>query len=222
MILEVRDLAVNYGAVVALKGVSLTLNEGEIVTLIGANGAGKSTTLRTIMGLVRATAGQIRYRGESIAKRPTHMIVRSGMSLVPEGRAIFANLSVRENLALGAYTRTDGDVSRDLDKAFHIFPRLKERIDQSAGTLSGGEQQMLAIARALMCRPSVLLLDEPSLGLAPLVVHTIFQAIEAVNAQGTSVLHCGGSSRGTSCSVIDGLEHHQHPSEGPRVNSLTV
>ncbi len=188
MILEVRDLAVNYGAVVALKGVSLTLNEGEIVTLIGANGAGKSTTLRTIMGLVRATAGQIRYRGESIAKRPTHMIVRSGMSLVPEGRAIFANLSVRENLALGAYTRTDGDVSRDLDKAFHIFPRLKERIDQSAGTLSGGEQQMLAIARALMCRPSVLLLDEPSLGLAPLVVHTIFQAIEAVNAQGTSVL----------------------------------
>lgn len=188
MILEIKDLEVNYGAVVALKGVSLTLNEGEIVTLIGANGAGKSTTLRTIMGLVRAAAGQIVYRGESIAKRPTYMIVRSGMSLVPEGRAIFANLSVRENLALGAYTRTDGDVAQDLDKAFAIFPRLKERIEQNAGTLSGGEQQMLAIARALMCRPSVLLLDEPSLGLAPLIVHTIFQAIEAVNAQGTCVL----------------------------------
>ncbi|MET0657879.1 MAG: ABC transporter ATP-binding protein [Steroidobacteraceae bacterium] len=188
MILEVRDLKVNYGAIVALKGISLTLEQGEIVTLIGANGAGKSTTLRTIMGLVPATSGDIRYRGESIVRRPTFMIVRSGMSLVPEGRAIFANLSVRENLALGAYTRTDGDIAADLDKAFGIFPRLQERIDQNAGTLSGGEQQMLAIARALMIRPSVLLLDEPSLGLAPLVVHTIFQAIEAVNQQGTSVL----------------------------------
>lgn len=188
MILEVRDLKVTYGAIVALKGISLTLEQGEIVTLIGANGAGKSTTLRTIMGLVPAASGEIRYQGESIVKRPTFMIVRSGMSLVPEGRAIFANLSVRENLALGAYTRTDGDVAADLDKAFGIFPRLQERIDQNAGTLSGGEQQMLAIARALMCRPSVLLLDEPSLGLAPLVVHTIFQAIEAVNQQGTSVL----------------------------------
>ncbi|MET0988504.1 MAG: ABC transporter ATP-binding protein [Steroidobacteraceae bacterium] len=188
MILEVRDLKVNYGAIVALKGISLTLEQGEIVTLIGANGAGKSTTLRTIMGLVPATSGEIRYKGESIVKRPTFMIVRSGMSLVPEGRAIFANLSVRENLALGAYTRRDGDIAADLDKAFGIFPRLKERIDQNAGTLSGGEQQMLAIARALMIRPAVLLLDEPSLGLAPLVVHTIFKAIEAVNQQGTSVL----------------------------------
>ncbi|MET0658885.1 MAG: ABC transporter ATP-binding protein [Steroidobacteraceae bacterium] len=186
--LEVKDLKVNYGAIVALKGISLTLEQGEIVTLIGANGAGKSTTLRTIMGLVPAAAGEIRYKGESIVKRPTFMIVRSGMSLVPEGRAIFANLSVRENLALGAYTRHDGEVAADLDKAFGIFPRLKERIDQNAGTLSGGEQQMLAIARALMIRPAVLLLDEPSLGLAPLVVHTIFQAIEAVNKQGTSVL----------------------------------
>ena len=188
MILEVKDLSVSYGAIVALKGVSLTLEKGEIVTLIGANGAGKSTTLRTIMGLVPAVSGDVVYKGASIARRPTFMIVRSGMTLVPEGRAVFANLSVRENLALGAYTRTDGDIQADLEKAFVIFPRLKERIEQNAGTLSGGEQQMLAMARALMSRPEVLLLDEPSLGLAPLVVHTIFEAIEEVNKSGTSVL----------------------------------
>ena len=189
MILEVRDLKVSYGAIVALEGVSLTLEKGEIVTLIGANGAGKSTTLRTIMGLVPAVSGEVLYKGASIVKSPTFMIVRNGMTLVPEGRAVFANLSVRENLTLGAYTRSDKDgVEADLQKAFLIFPRLKERIEQNAGTLSGGEQQMLAMARALMCRPEVLLLDEPSLGLAPLVVHTIFQAIEEVNRQGTSVL----------------------------------
>jgi branched-chain amino acid transport system ATP-binding protein len=188
VILEVRDLSVSYGAIVALKGISLTLEKGEIVTLIGANGAGKSTTLRTIMGLVPAVSGDVLYKGASIVKRPTFMIVRSGMTLVPEGRAVFSNLSVRENLALGAYTRTDGDIAADLEKAFVIFPRLKERIEQNAGTLSGGEQQMLAMARALMSRPEVLLLDEPSLGLAPLVVHTIFQAIEEVNKSGTSVL----------------------------------
>ncbi len=189
MILEVRDLKVNYGAIVALEGVSLTLEQGEIVTLIGANGAGKSTTLRTIMGLVSPVSGDVLYKGASIVKRPTFMIVRSGMTLVPEGRAVFANLSVRENLTLGAYTRKDAKaVATDMEKAFGIFPRLQERIEQNAGTLSGGEQQMLAMARALMCRPEVLLLDEPSLGLAPLVVHTIFQAIEEVNRQGTSVL----------------------------------
>lgn len=188
MILEVQNLTVRYGAIVALKGISLTLNKGEIVTLVGANGAGKSTTLRTIMGLVPSASGDVRYKGESIAKRPTFMIVRGGMTLVPEGRAVFANLSVRENLELGAYTRRDAEVAADLDRAFAIFPRLKERIDQNAGTLSGGEQQMLAMARALMSRPEVLLLDEPSLGLAPLVVHAIFEAIEAVNRQGTSVL----------------------------------
>ena len=189
MILEVRDLSVNYGAICALKGVSLTLEKGEIVTLIGANGAGKSTTLRSVMGLVPAAGGDVLYKSASIARQPTFMIVRSGMTLVPEGRAIFANLSVRENLVLGAYTRSDkAAIATDLEKAFDIFPRLKERIEQNAGTLSGGEQQMLAMARALMCRPEVLLLDEPSLGLAPLVVHTIFQAIEEVNRRGTSVL----------------------------------
>ncbi len=178
MILEVKDLSVNYGAISALKGVSLTLQKGEIVTLIGANGAGKSTTLRSVLGLVPAAGGDVVYKGESIARQPTFMIVRSGMTLVPEGRAVFANLSVRENLVLGAYTRADKDgIAADLQKGFEIFPRLKERIEQNAGTLSGGEQQMLAMARALMCRPEVLLLDEPSLGLAPLVVHTIFQAI---------------------------------------------
>ena len=187
-ILDVADLRVSYGAIEALKGISLHVDKGEIVTLIGANGAGKSTTLRAIMGLVPAQKGDVRYKGSSLAKQETFEIVRSGMTLVPEGRAIFANLTVRENLALGAFTRRDGEVEADLGKAFEIFPRLKERIEQSAGTLSGGEQQMLAIARALMSRPQVLLLDEPSLGLAPLLVHTIFEAIEEVNRRGTSVL----------------------------------
>jgi branched-chain amino acid transport system ATP-binding protein len=188
VILEVKDLTVNYGAIQALKGVSLSLEKGEIVTLIGANGAGKSTTLRAIMGLVPAVSGSVQYQGAALSGTPTHEIVRSGMTLVPEGRAIFANLSVRENLGLGAFVRKDGEVEKDRQRAFEIFPRLKERIEQNAGTLSGGEQQMLAIARALMCRPKVLLLDEPSLGLAPLLVHTIFESIEEVNRGGTSVL----------------------------------
>jgi branched-chain amino acid transport system ATP-binding protein len=188
MILEVADLKVRYGAIQALKGISLNLDEGEIVTLIGANGAGKSTTLRTIMGLVPTVSGEVRYKGASIVGRPTHQVVGEGMTLVPEGRAIFGNLTVRENLTLGAYVRKDPDVGADLQKVFKIFPRLRERIAQNAGTLSGGEQQMLAIARALMSRPQVLLLDEPSLGLAPLLVHTIFESIEEVNRMGTSVL----------------------------------
>jgi len=188
VILEVRDLKVSYEAIQALNGVSLSLEKGEIVTLIGANGAGKSTTLRAIMGLVTPVSGSVQYEGASLARTPTHEIVRSGMTLVPEGRAIFANLSVRENLVLGAFVRRDGEVEADLQRAFEIFPRLKERIEQNAGTLSGGEQQMLAIARALMCRPKVLLMDEPSLGLAPLLVHTIFESIEEVNRGGTSVL----------------------------------
>jgi branched-chain amino acid transport system ATP-binding protein len=189
VVLEVENLEVNYGAVTALRGVSLTLRRGEIVTLIGANGAGKSTTLRAIMGLVPPASGAISYRGEPLAGRPTFRIVRDRMTLVPEGRAVFANLTVRENLDLGAYCRHEGqDVTADIERVFTIFPRLKERFRQRAGTLSGGEQQMLAIGRALMSRPEVLLLDEPSLGLAPLLVHTIFDAIENINREGASVL----------------------------------
>ncbi|MGH9441487.1 MAG: ABC transporter ATP-binding protein [Thermoanaerobaculia bacterium] len=189
MIVEVENLEVRYGAVSAVRGISLNLEKGEIVTLIGANGAGKSTTLRAIMGLVPPVSGSIRYRGRSIVGKPTYKIVRDRMTLVPEGRAIFANLTVRENLELGAYARRDaGQISSDLERVLAIFPRLKERIRQRAGTLSGGEQQMLAIGRALMSRPEVLLLDEPSLGLAPILVHTIFEAIENINREGASVL----------------------------------
>ncbi len=187
-ILEIRDLSVSYGAIEALKGITLTLGAGEIVTLIGANGAGKSTTLRTIMGLVPARRGEILFRGESTRSRPTFRLVREGLILVPEGRAIFANLTVRENLEMGAYARKDGDTGRDFEKVYGIFPRLKEREKQTGGTLSGGEQQMLAIGRALMSRPRVLLLDEPSLGLAPLLVGVIFEAIEEIHRQGTPVL----------------------------------
>ena len=188
MILEVKDLHVDYGGVKALRGVSLNLDKGEIVKLIGANGAGKSTTLRAIMGLVAPVSGEVRYRGELLTGLPTFRIVRDRLTLVPEGRAVFANLTVRENLELGAYSRRDAGVGDDLDRVLSIFPRLKERIRQRAGTLSGGEQQMLAIGRALMSRPDVLLLDEPSLGLAPLLVHTIFESIENINREGASVL----------------------------------
>ncbi len=187
-ILEVRDLRVSYGAIEAVRGISLTLSAGEIVTLIGANGAGKSTTLRAIVGLVPARSGEIRFRGKPTRSTPTYRLVRRGLILVPEGRAIFANLSVRENLEMGAYARKDSGIAEDFDKVFQIFPRLKERQKQTGGTLSGGEQQMLAIGRALMSRPRVLLLDEPSLGLAPILVHTIFESIEEIHRQGTPVL----------------------------------
>jgi branched-chain amino acid transport system ATP-binding protein len=187
-VLEVRDLRVSYGAIEALKGVSLTLGQGEIVTLIGANGAGKSTTLRAIMGLVPCRSGEVAFQGHSTRNRPTFRLVRDGLVLVPEGRAIFANLSVHENLEMGAYARHDSQIGSDMERVFQVFPRLKERDKQTAGTLSGGEQQMLAIGRALMSRPKVLLLDEPSLGLAPLLVHTIFEAIEEIHRQGTPVL----------------------------------
>jgi branched-chain amino acid transport system ATP-binding protein len=187
-VLEVCDLTVSYGAIKAVKGVSLALGEGEIVTLIGANGAGKTTTLRAIMGLVPCAAGEIRYHGKPTRSVATHNLVRDGLVLVPEGRVIFANLSVQENLEMGAYTRRDKEVARDFEKVYALFPRLKERIKQTAGTLSGGEQQMLAIGRALMARPKVLLLDEPSLGLAPIVVHAIFEAIEEIHRAGVPVL----------------------------------
>ena len=187
-ILEVRDLKVSYGAIKALKGVSVTLGAEEIVTLIGANGAGKSTTLRAIMGLVPISGGEVLFRGVGTQGTPTFRLVRGGLILVPEGRAIFANLSVHENLEMGAYARRDADIDSDFEKVFSIFPRLKERAKQTAGTLSGGEQQMLAIGRAMMSRPRVLLLDEPSLGLAPILVHTIFEAIEEIHKAGTPVL----------------------------------
>ncbi len=187
-ILEVRDLRVSYGAIEALKGISLSLKAGEIVTLIGANGAGKSTTLRAIMGLVPPRRGEVRFRGQPTRSRPTFRLVREGLILVPEGRAIFANLTVRENLEMGAYARRDRPSAQDFEKVYGIFPKLKEREKQTGGTLSGGEQQMLAISRALMSRPQVLLLDEPSLGLAPILVHVIFEAIEEIHRQGTPVL----------------------------------
>jgi branched-chain amino acid transport system ATP-binding protein len=180
--LEIKDLAVNYGSITALHDVSLKVDKGDIVTLIGANGAGKSTTLRTVSGLLRAQRGSIRYEGEEIGHQPPHRIVERGISQVPEGRMIFANLTVRENLLMGAYLRKDRNkLGAEFDFVFEIFPRLKERAKQVAGTLSGGEQQMLAISRALMSKPRCLMLDEPSLGIAPILVKTIFQKIVEIN-----------------------------------------
>ena len=187
--LEINDINVYYGAIHAIKGVSLNVNEGEIVTLIGANGAGKSTTLRTISGLLKPKSGAINFLGKNIAGMPAHQIVREGISQVPEGRKIFAEMTVMENLELGAFTRTDKDgIAQDLKMVFGRFPRLEERISQLAGTLSGGEQQMLAMGRALMSRPKLLLLDEPSMGLAPLLIREIFSIIVDINKTGTTVL----------------------------------
>jgi branched-chain amino acid transport system ATP-binding protein len=192
MILSVRNLEVCYGVISALQDVSLDVNRGEIVTLIGANGAGKTTLLRTISGLLRPQRGEILWEGADgptpLQRLRPHEVVRLGVGHVPEGRQIFANLSVRENLMLGAYQRKGGDAVRaDLDRCYGLFPVLAERREQRAGTLSGGEQQMLAIGRALMARPQLLLLDEPSLGLAPLVVRKIFQIIREINASGTTI-----------------------------------
>ena len=186
--LKVHDLDVHYGAVQALHGVSLEVNAGEIVSLIGANGAGKSTVLRTLSGLVRPSRGTITFAGQSISGAKPHTLVRRGIAHAPEGRGIFANLTVDENLSLGAYTRNDSAIRDDREKALDLFPRLRERLAQLAGTMSGGEQQMLAIARALLARPKLLLLDEPSLGLAPLVVRTIFDVIRTINAAGTTII----------------------------------
>ncbi|HTM56875.1 MAG TPA: ABC transporter ATP-binding protein [Candidatus Udaeobacter sp.] len=187
--LEVLDLDVYYGAVHALKGVSLRADQGEIVTLIGANGAGKSTLLRAISGLVPARAGQIAFEGRAISKMPPHEIVGLGISHAPEGRMVFGNLSVEVNLEMGAYRRRDrAGIQEDRKRVFRLFPRLEERRKQSASTLSGGEQQMLAIGRALMSRPRLLLLDEPSLGLAPLLVREIFRTIQEINQGGVTVL----------------------------------
>ena len=188
--LEIRGLEVRYGAILALKGISLTVEQGAIVALLGANGAGKSTTLQTISGLNRPAAGSIRFRGRDISGLSPHRIVAAGIAHAPEGRMIFANLSVEENLGMGAYLRTDKrEIARDLDYVFSLFPRLQERLKQPGGTLSGGEQQMLSIGRALMARPKMLLLDEPSLGIGPILVRAIFARIQEINAQlGTTIL----------------------------------
>ena len=187
--LELKSVASGYGAIEALKSINLRIDKGEIVTLIGANGAGKSTTLRSITGLVTPTAGEVLFEGRKLNGTPTHQITALGISMVPEGRAIFANLTVMENLEMGAYLQKDKARNASaLERVFVLFPRLKERRKQAGGTLSGGEQQMLAIGRALMARPRLLLLDEPSLGLAPLLVHTIFGAIDAINKEGTTIL----------------------------------
>ncbi|MBQ1511158.1 MAG: ABC transporter ATP-binding protein [Selenomonadaceae bacterium] len=187
--LKIDNINVYYGAIHAIKGISLEVHEGEIVTLIGANGAGKSTTLRTISGLLKPKSGKITFLGKDIAGKPAHEIVREGISQVPEGRRIFAEMSVLENLELGAFIRTDADgIKEDMEMVFRRFPRLEERKDQQAGTLSGGEQQMLAMGRALMSRPKLLLLDEPSMGLAPLLIREIFSIIEDINKTGTTIL----------------------------------
>lgn len=189
MKLEIRDLHVSYGGIRALKGIDLTVEEGQIVTLIGANGAGKSTTLRAISGLQKPQSGSILYGGEELVGLPAKEIVRRGIIHVPEGRRVFPDMTVAENLKIGAFLRKDKDgIASDMDYVYSLFPRLKERSWQPAGTLSGGEQQMLAVGRALMSRPKVLMMDEPSLGLAPLIVKDIFSIIRCVNADGITVL----------------------------------
>ena len=187
--LTLKNVSARYGAISALTDVSFTVEKGEVATLIGANGAGKSTTLRSIMGLVRPYAGEVLFEGKKLNRMPTHRIAALGIALVPEGRAVFANLTVLENLELGGYLQKDRNkLKADLEHVYQVFPRLQERLAQMAGTLSGGEQQMLAIGRALMAHPRLLLLDEPSLGLAPLMVHTIFDAIAQINKAGTTIL----------------------------------
>ena len=187
--LVLENVSVNYGAIEALRGVSMRVEKGEVVTLIGANGAGKTTTLRTITGLLEPREGRVTYEGDDIGGTATHKLVARGISMSTEGRGVFANLSVRENLQMGAYLqRNRAEVAAGMKRVFEMFPRLKERENQKAGTLSGGEQQMLAMGRALMSKPRLLLLDEPSLGLAPLVVHTIFEAIDDIRSKGTTIL----------------------------------
>ncbi len=186
--LEVDDIQTFYGNIQALKGVSLEVEEGECVTLIGSNGAGKSTTLRSVSGLTPPRIGEIRFRGRDIARMPPQDIVRLGISQSPEGRKCFARMTVRENLDMGAYLRRDKEIGQDLDRVFDLFPRLKEREKQKAGTMSGGEQQMLAIGRALMARPKLLLLDEPSMGISPILTERIYETIAEINKQGTTIL----------------------------------
>ena len=187
-ILKVEDINVYYGSIHAIKGVSFEVNEGEIVTLIGANGAGKSTTLNTISGLLHSKTGSISFMGENLGKFPCHKIVSKGLALVPEGRRVFLQMTVQENLEMGAYTQGGASIAQDLEAVYQQFPRLKERFKQVAGTLSGGEQQMLAMGRALMSHPKLLMLDEPSMGLAPILVEQIFEIIQNLHKAGTTLL----------------------------------
>ena len=187
-ILKVDDINVYYGSIHAIKGISFEVEEGEVVTLIGANGAGKSTTLNTISGLLRSKTGSIEFMGQSLAKVPSHKIVERGLALVPEGRRIFLQMTVQQNLEMAAFTQTGGETQQDLEKIYALFPRLKERLKQMAGTLSGGEQQMLAMGRALMSHPKLLMLDEPSMGLAPILVEQIFEIIQNLHKAGTTIL----------------------------------
>jgi branched-chain amino acid transport system ATP-binding protein len=188
-LLAVENLKVAYNGIQALKGISLEVAAGELVALIGSNGAGKTTTLKALAGLLHATSGEVRYDGQPLDRVPAHQRVRRGLALVPEGRGVFARLSVEENLQMGAYARTDAaQIAADLERMYALFPRLAERRAQLAGTLSGGEQQMVAMARALMCRPRLLMLDEPSMGLAPMVVAKIFETIRDISAQGVAIL----------------------------------
>jgi len=187
-LLEVEQIHTFYGAIEALRGVSLRVEEGEAVTIIGSNGAGKSTTLRSISGLTPARSGTVMFEGHEITRLPAHQIVDYGIALAPEGRHCFARMTVRENLDLGAYRRRDDGIDDDLDRVFDLFPRLKERERQKAGTMSGGEQQMLAIGRALMARPKLLMLDEPSMGIAPILVERIYETIAEINRQGVAIL----------------------------------
>ena len=186
--LQVENLTVDYGSIHALKAISFEVQEGEIVTLIGANGAGKSTTLNTIAGLLRSSSGSIRFLGEELGKVPAHKIVPKGLALVPEGRRVFLQMSVRENLEMGAYARGGDKIAQGIERAYSLFPRLKERRSQIAGTLSGGEQQMLAMGRALMSSPQLLMLDEPSMGLAPILVDQIFEIIQNLHKSGVTIL----------------------------------
>ena len=194
-LLEVSRLEVRYGGIRAVKGIDLEVAEGELVCLIGANGAGKSSTLRAICGMAAQRSGSVRYAGEDTSSLPVHQLPRRGLVMVPEGRGIFPQLTVEENLAMGAYTRTDSEVQHDLERQYDAFPRLKERRMQTGGTLSGGEQQMLAIGRALMGRPRLLLLDEPSMGLAPIMVAKIFEIVKDIAAQGVTILLVEQSAR---------------------------
>jgi branched-chain amino acid transport system ATP-binding protein len=187
-LLEVSDIHAHYGSIEALKGISLKVEEGEVVTLIGSNGAGKSTTLRSISGLTPASSGTITFGGEDITRVPAHEIVTRGIALAPEGRHTFPRMSVRENLDLGAHRRRGSEIAEDLERVFTLFPRLQEREKQKAGTMSGGEQQMLAIGRALMARPKLMMLDEPSMGIAPILVQRIYETIEEINRSGVTIL----------------------------------